>query len=99
MFAELLDKLAVAINQNRSECCEKATRYNELQGIFRTMRDDTPSEYDDEFEKLDNELSRLQRDYERMSYTFDLIRKCQLADNVLDIAYVLSEDSFNNDYS
>ncbi len=95
MFTELLDKLAEAMNQNRSEVIEKTIRYNELMKHFATVGYDTPTEFDEEYEELENNLGDLQSRYERLSHTFDLIQDCQRADNVLEIANILSNDHFN----
>jgi hypothetical protein len=95
MFKELLDKLAEAINQNRSEFIEKTVRYSELMKHFATVGYVRTTEFDEEYEELENHLGDLQSRYERLSHTFDLIQDCQRADNVLEIAHILSNDHFD----
>lgn len=98
MFTELLEKLNNEIIRNRSVTCEKTLRYNELIEHFRSIGFDTPSEFDAEYELLESDLSTLQSHYERLSHTLGLIQECERSVDVVDIAYILSNDHFEHVY-
>jgi len=95
MFTELLEKLQVEINNTGSEREQKLLRYNELVDHFDTVGYDTPTEFDEEYEELENHLSTLETRNERLMHAFEIIQNCQRADNVLEIAHILTDDYFN----